>query len=143
MRMMIYVMAAAAGVVASFREAMLVRSGRSGADSVIWQLASLVIALGCMVMAIVMLPGAMERQQALVVRLAAAELVFGVAALVVFGTRWRPMVEGLAAIALGIFSFLSGFSIGFFTIWIALALGMAALIHSIPSRGRPARVNSG
>jgi hypothetical protein len=140
---MIYVMALVAGVVALVREAMLVRSGRPGAESLFWERASLIVAVGCVVMALVMIPGPSARQSALVLRLATAELVFGVAALVVFGTRWRPMVGGLAAIALTIFSFLSGFSIGFFTIWIALALGIAALIHSSPLRSRPVSANSG
>ena len=143
MSTMIYVTALAAGVVATFREAMLVRSGRSGAESRFWQRASVIVAVGCVVMALVGIAGPIARQSAAVLQLAMAQLAFGVAALVVFGTRWRPMVDGLAAIALGIFSILSGFSIGFFTIWIALVLGIAALIHSIPSQGRPIGVNSG
>ena len=69
--------------------------------------------------------------------------LFGVSALVVFGTRWRPMTEGLAAMALGIFSFLSGFSIGFFTWWVALLIGIVALIHSSAPGSRPVGVNSG
>jgi hypothetical protein len=140
---MICVMAVAAGVVASFREAMLVRNGRTKRDSLFWQGASLIIAVGCVVMALVIIPGPIARQNALIGRLATAELVFGVGALMVFGTRWRPMTEGLAAIALGIFSFLSGFSIGFFTWWVALLLGIVALIHSSPPRSRPVGVNSG
>jgi hypothetical protein len=140
---MVCVIAVAAGIVASFREAVLVRSGRQRQRSLFSQGTALLIAVGSVVMALVMIPGAIDRQNVFVVRFATGELVFGTAALLVFATRWRPLVEGLATISAGIFSFLSGFSIGFFTMWLALMLGLAAVIHSGQPESPRAGVNSG
>ena len=118
------------GLIAAFRSVLQTARGRLRVPSPIWEGSAFFASIVCVVFASMMLRGALERDQTFVLAIASTQLVFGVAAIGVFPTRWRPVTEGLAAIAAGILSFITGFSIGIFFMPFALALGVAAWLHS-------------
>ena len=117
------------GLIAAFRAVLFTVGSRPQVSSRMWEGSAFFAAIVCVVSASMMLRGALERGQTFVMAVAAAQLLFGIAAIGVFPTRWRSATEGLAATATGILSFITGFSIGIFIMPFALALGVAAWLH--------------
>jgi hypothetical protein len=74
-----------------------------------------------------------------VASLAFALLVFAGAGVGLYFTSRRPLSEALAAVAMGIFAILSGFSIGVYVAPFALAMGVLASHHLRIERRSPER----
>jgi asparagine N-glycosylation enzyme membrane subunit Stt3 len=121
-----------AGLIAAYRDAVLVASGRSRRSYVRWERFGLVTAIVCVPSAIFIIHNSLNGFGPIVLAMGLAQLVFGLAAILSFATRWRPLVEALAAVAIGVFSIITLFSIGILLTPFAIALGISAFSHSDP-----------
>lgn len=61
--------------------------------------------------------------------LAALQIVFAAAGLALYFTRRRPLSEALAAMAIGVFTILTGFSLGAYVAPFTVAMGVLANHH--------------
>jgi hypothetical protein len=109
----------------------------------VWARVALTVAIICLAAAVFMIRKALVIWNPYVLPIAVLQLHLSLAAIVVYPTRWRPTIEGLSAAALGVFSFLTGFSIGVFIMPFAAALAVIALVHMDERRRALAEVNSG
>jgi hypothetical protein len=107
-----------------------------------WLMFGLIASVVSAAAALLVLYGVTQDGNAIVGAIAAIQLMVSVLAIVLFRTRWRPLTEGLAAVALGIFSFLSGFSIGMLVLPVAAVLGSVAVNHNDPRMHRFSRAVS-
>ncbi|HYN82937.1 MAG TPA: hypothetical protein VES88_15740 [Gemmatimonadaceae bacterium] len=123
------ILAVVGGLGAAFRVAGQISSDRPRVQDRPWARVALVVAIICLATALFMIRNALVIWNPYVLPLAVLQLHLSLVAIVVYPTRWRATIEGLAAAALGVFSFLSGFSIGVFIMPFAAALAVVALIH--------------
>jgi hypothetical protein len=126
------VLAVVAGAVAVYRDVKIVWRGGSRPANLGWERFGLVAALVCAVFGFLIIRNGSDKANSSILVFGAAQLALAGATILVFLTRWRRLTEGLAAVALGVLSFLTGFSIGIFFMPFAVALGVGALNHSDP-----------
>ncbi len=100
---------------------------------------ALCVAIACLILGGYMLSNARSRFPLIVPVLCGIQIVTAVTAIIAWCSRWRPLTEGAATISLGIFSILTGFSIGIFFLPVALAMGVAA-VSNAASRDTPGAV---
>jgi hypothetical protein len=132
------VLAFVLGVVAVYRDVKIARGGRSRPANPGWERFGLVSAVVCVLFGIIIIRNGTEKANSAILVLGAVQLALAGATILVFFTRWRRLTEGLAAVAVGVLSFLTGFSIGIFFIPFAVALGVAAINHTDAGVYRPA-----
>jgi len=132
------VMAVVLGVVAVYRDLKTVRCGRLRPTNLAWELFGLASGVVCIVFGIIIVRNGTEKSNGSILAYGALQLGLAAATVLVFFSPWRRLTEGLGAIALGVLSFLTGFSIGIFFMPFAVALGGAAFIHTEPRVYRPA-----
>ena len=134
--LLIWMSAVIFGVIGTILSALRVRRAWVQDDTLGWDVYALIVSAIGALTALLVIRGVLETHNLYVGAIAAVQLAVSVAAIVLFRTRWRPLTQGLGAIALGIFSFLTGFSIGLLVLPFAVALGAAA-IHNNDPRTRP------
>lgn len=117
------------GLIAAGAEAFWIFTGRVRREAPLWQTASIFAAIVSLLAALIMARNSIG-YSVVVTILASAQLIFALGAILVSATRWKPLVEGLSAAALSIFSVLTGFSIGMLLTPFAAALGAVALDHA-------------
>lgn len=83
----------------------------------------------CATVAVLAIVSATKDPDAFVISAALLQLTFALAGLVVYFTSKRPLSEAFAAIAMGIFAILTGFSIGAYIAPLAVAMGVLANHH--------------
>lgn len=137
------ILAVVGGIGAAFGVAAQGSSDRPGDQDRVWARVALVVAIVCLGAAIFMIRNALVIWNPYVLPIAVLQLHLSLSAIAVYPTRWRPTIEGLSAAALGVFSFLSGFSIGVFIMPFAVALAVIALVHMDERRRALAEANSG
>jgi hypothetical protein len=120
------------GAIAAILAALRLRRGQVRDEYFGWDVFALIVSVISLLTSLLILRGVLETHNLIVGGIASLQLVFSVAAIAAYRTRWRSLTEGLGAIALGIFSFLTGFSIGFLVLPFAVALGVAAVHHNDP-----------
>jgi hypothetical protein len=131
--------AIALGVIAMIRASLLMNHGMGLRRSPVTERFAMFICAVCATVAALMTAGALRDGNYVVASLAFALLVFAGAGVGLYFTSRRPLSEALAAVAMGIFAILSGFSIGVYVAPFALALGVLASHHLRIERRSPER----
>lgn len=83
----------------------------------------------CATVAVMMAASSIKGGNYVVLSAAIAQLAFAAAGLALYFTSGRPLSEAFAAIAMGIFTILTGFSTGVFIAPFAVAMGVLASHH--------------
>lgn len=83
----------------------------------------------CATVALMMAVGSIRGGNYVVLSAALMQLAFAGAGLALYFTSRRPLSEAFAAIAMGIFTILTGFSIGVFIAPFAVGMGVLASHH--------------
>lgn len=96
----------------------------------------------CATVAALMVAGSVQNGNYVVLSAALVQLVFAAAGLALYFTTRRPLSEAFAAIAMGIFAILTGFSVGVYIAPFAVAMGVLANHHLRLERRGEGRPNS-
>ncbi|MBA2688327.1 MAG: hypothetical protein H0U64_09530 [Gemmatimonadaceae bacterium] len=83
----------------------------------------------CATVAVLMFAGSVRGGNYVVLSAALIQLAFAAAGLALYSTSRRPFSEAFAAIAMGIFAILTGFSVGAYIAPFAVAMGVLANHH--------------
>lgn len=83
----------------------------------------------CATVAALTVMGSVRGGHYIVVSAALVQLAFATAGLALYFTSRRPLSEAFAAIAMGVFAILTGFSIGAYIAPLAVAMGVLASHH--------------
>ncbi len=93
----------------------------------------------CATVAVLMIAGALKDSSYGLIPFALIQLAFAAAGLALYFTSRRPLSEAFAAIAIGIFAVLTGFSVGVYIAPFAVAMGVLASHHLRVERRMEAR----
>jgi hypothetical protein len=125
----IAIVSIALGAIAVIRATLVLRRGERLRRSPVAERIAMFLCAPCATVAVLMLAGSVEGRNYVVLSIALVQLAFAAAGLALYFTSKRPFAEAFAAIAMGIFAILSGFSIGVFVAPFALAMGVLASHH--------------
>ncbi len=95
----------------------------------------------CATVAVLTLISSAKDPSGFVIAAALAQLAFAAAGLALYFTSRRPLSEAFAAIALGIFAIITGFSMGAYIAPLAVAMGVLANHHLRVERRVPDRLS--
>lgn len=88
----------------------------------------------CATLAVLMIGGALKDGYFGLIPFALIQLAFAAGGLAFYFTSRRPLSEACAAIAMGVFAILTGFSVGGYIAPFAVAMGVLANHHLRPER---------
>lgn len=126
------------GIVAIIRATIVMSRGQRLRRSPTAEKVAMFLCAACATVAVMMIYGALQGRNYVVLCLALVQLAFAVGGLVLSSTARRPLSEGFAAIAMGMFAILTGFSIGSLVAPFALGIGVLASHHlSLERRTEP------
>lgn len=131
--------AIALGGVAVIRATILMKHSERLRRSPVAERFAMFLCAPCATVAALMIAGSVKDGNYIVFSAALLQLGFAAAGLGLYFTARRPLSEAFAAIAMGIFSILSGFSIGVYIAPFALAMGVLASHHLRIERRSPER----
>ena len=125
----IAVVAIALGGIALIRASLLLMHGERLRRSATAERFAMFLCAPCATVAALMIAGSVKGGNYVILSFALVQLAFAAAGLALYFTSRRPLSEAFAAIAMGIFAILSGFSVGVYIAPFALAMGVLASHH--------------
>lgn len=121
--------AIALGGIAVLRATLLMKHSEPMRRSPIAERFAMFLCAPCATVAVMMAAGSIRGGNYVVLSAALLQLAFAAAGLALYFTSRSPLSEAFAAIAMGIFTILTGFSIGVFIAPFAVAMGVLASHH--------------
>lgn len=126
--------AIALGAYSAVRAMLLVRKGAQLRRSQTAERVAMLVCAACATAAALMAFGGIQGRNYIVLAAALVQLAFAAAGVAFYFTVRRPLCESFAAIAMGIFSILTGFSVGAYIAPFAVAMGVLGRQHSREER---------
>lgn len=117
------------GAVSVIRAALLMRHAEPLRRSPLAEKFAFFLCAPCATAAVLMAAGSLKYGSLVVFTAALLQLAFAAAGLAFYFTSRRPMSEAFAAMAMGIFAILTGFSVGGLIAPLAVAMGVLANHH--------------